>query len=72
MKLIKRILRITIPQIDYSVRVQGFKIIFKSYVLLGLLRKKKWATTPLPEKGVRLGIDKYLLAGMSVVQVGGG
>ena len=72
MNLIRIILRFTIPRIDYSVNIQGFRLKIRSYVFLGLFRKKKWATNPLPEKGVRLGIDKYLSTGMSVVQVGGG
>jgi len=59
MRLFKRILRNTIPQVDYSVNIQGFKIILKSFVHLGLFRNKKWATSPLLEKGVRLGIDNY-------------
>ena len=67
---IKNIIKLILPMRSFVRNIEGFKINSNYYVILGHLRKKPLYT--LPEKGVRIGIDKYVGYGMNCVQVGGG
>lgn len=66
---IKNILKLILPMRGYIYIIQGFRIYAKDYIILGHLRKP---IHDLPEKGVRIGILKYVGYGMNCVQVGGG